>query len=199
MDPESQQQQPRRRRFHLRPWQTVIAAVITAFAAVVTAFLAAGGGPEGQTPATSAFPTMSQTPTQTRTNTLGCEFPAVELSAPEQAGSTFQTTAKLNCSPPAGTKYYLVAQLDNFGDPGTEHTIYCPKDPIKAGQPARTYTATRDISKSELHSKRTMYYLKVTNDQEQELLANLQDDCAFELPSGVETVSNSVTVERAWK
>ncbi|MEU9191126.1 hypothetical protein AB0D14_42875 [Streptomyces sp. NPDC048484] len=163
-------------------WQVVIAALIAALVPAVAAF------------ALSAFGGKEEPPTPTK-----CRFPAVQLSAPDKAGSTFQTTAKLNCLPHKGTKYYLVAQLNNFGDPGTEHTVYCPRDPIAPGQDKKTYTTTRDIHESELHSKRALYYLKVTTDQEQELLANLQDDCAFELPAGVETVSNSVTVERAWK
>ncbi|MCX4564705.1 hypothetical protein OHA02_52475 [Streptomyces phaeochromogenes] len=182
--PQSPAPAPRRRRFRLSRWQVVIAAVITAVIPGIVAFVLAtddggGGEPPGASPS--------------------CSFPAVQLSAPDKAGSTFQTTAKLNCPPPKGTKYYLVAQLDNFGDPGTEHTVYCPRDPIAQGQEKRTYTTTRDIQESKLHSKRALYYLKVTTDQEQELLANLQDDCAFELPAGVETVSNSVTVERAWE
>ncbi|MEV7347056.1 hypothetical protein [Streptomyces sp. NPDC093544] len=167
-------------------------------ATVVAAYLATSDDDSGETGGGAGVTEASTSPA-IPTPSSSCQFPAVELSAPEQAGATFQTTAKLNCPPPAGTKYYLVAQLDNFGDPGTEHTIYCPKDPIKPGQAARTYTTTRDIQKSELHSKRAMYYLKVTNEQEQELMANLQDECAFKLPAGVETVSNSVTVERAWK
>lgn len=181
--PQSPAPAPRRRRFRLSRWQVVIAAVITAVIPGIVALVLANGGGDGETPSTSP----------------SCSFPAVQLSAPDKAGSTFQTTAKLNCPPPKEAKYYLVAQLDNFGDPGTEHTVYCPRDPIAHGQEKRTYTTTRDIHESKLHSKRALYYLKVTTDQEQELLANLQDDCAFELPAGVETVSNSVTVERAWE
>ncbi|KIF68688.1 hypothetical protein HY68_08670 [Streptomyces sp. AcH 505] len=126
-------------------------------------------------------------------------FPAVQLSAPDKAGSTFQTTAKVACPPDKATKYYLIAQMDNVGEPGTEHTVFCPTDPITPGQEARTYTITRDIHESSLHSKRTLYYLKVTNDEEQELLANLHDTCAWKLPPGAETVSNSVTVEHGWQ
>ena len=181
----------RRFRIRLRSWQVVIAAVIAALAAVLVPVLTAGGGGRGPGGGRTSAP---PSPSSSR-----CPFPAVQLSAPEKAGSTFQTTATLNCLPSKGTKYYLVAQLDNFGDPGTEHTVYCPRDPITPEQESRTYTTTRNIQASELHSKRAMYYLRVTSGQEQELLANLHDGCAFELPAGVETVSNSVTVERAWK
>ncbi|MFJ4831504.1 hypothetical protein ACIP79_16500 [Streptomyces sp. NPDC088747] len=93
----------------------------------------------------------------------------------------------------------MIAQLDNVGEPGTEHTVFCPSDPITPGQEAKTYTTTRDIDDSELHSKRSLSYLKVTTDQEQELLANLHDTCAWKLPAGVETISNSATVEHAWR
>ncbi|MER6443485.1 hypothetical protein ABT275_45610 [Streptomyces sp. NPDC001185] len=86
-----------------------------------------------------------------------CHFPAVQITAPDNVGSTFQITAKLNCPPPSGTKYLQIAQLDNFGDPGTEHTVYCPLNPITPGQEKRTYTTTRDIHASELHSKRAIY------------------------------------------
>ncbi|MFI6341106.1 hypothetical protein [Streptomyces sp. NPDC050535] len=175
----------------------MIAAVIAAvIPAVVTFALAADDDGKKRT---RTGPSTSRPSASSPSASPSCSFPAVQLSAPDKAGSTFQTTAKLNCPPPKGVKYYLVAQLDNFGDQGTEHTVYCPRDPIASGQEKRVYTTTRDIHESKLHSKRALYYLKVTTDQEQELLANLQEDCAFELPAGVETVSNSVTVERAWK
>ncbi|MFD6491627.1 hypothetical protein [Streptomyces sp. NPDC060188] len=103
------------------------------------------------------------------------------------------------CPPAKGTKYYLIAQMDNVGAPGTEHTVFCPTDPITPGQEARTYTKTHDTNGSPLHAKRTLYYLKVTNDEEQELLANVYDTCAWKLPPGAETVSNSVTVEHGWQ
>lgn len=166
------------RQFRFSRYQTVSAALITAAAGLGAAFVTDGAHHHPPRP---------------------CEFPAVQIDAPKQAGSTFQTTAKVNCPPPKGTKYYLIAQLDNVGDPGTEHTVYCPSDPITPGQEAKTYTTTRDIHESELHSKRALSYLKVTTDQEQELLANLYDTCAWKLPPGAETVSNSVSVEHAWQ
>jgi hypothetical protein len=167
------------RRFKPSRYQLVTAALVTAVGGVVSALIAVD--------------------THSSDGDKDCSFPAVQINAPEKAGSTFQTTAKVNCPPPAGTKYYLIAQLDNVGAPGTEHTVYCPSDPITSGRAAKTYTSTRDIHESDLHSKRSLSYLKVDTDQEQELLANLYDTCAWKLPPGAETVSNSVTVEHAWQ
>ncbi|KPI15651.1 hypothetical protein OK074_2096 [Actinobacteria bacterium OK074] len=169
-----------RRRFRLSRYQITIGAVITAAGVVGAALIAANWG-------------------NSDSSHGKCLFPAVQLNAPDKAGSTFQTTAKVICPPAKGTKYYLIAQMDNVGKPGTEHTVYCPTDPITPGEEARTYTTTRDIHDSPLHSKRALYYLKVTTDEEQELLSNLYDTCAWKLPPGAETVSNSVTVEHGWQ
>ncbi|MEV0281976.1 hypothetical protein AB0I22_37130 [Streptomyces sp. NPDC050610] len=169
-----------RRRFRPSRYQVTIAAVIAAAGTIGGALIAASSGNSGSS--------------QDK-----CPSPAVQLSAPDKAGSTFQTTAKVICPPAEGTKYYLIAQMDNVGKPGTEHTVYCPKDSITPGEEARTYTTTRDIHDSPLRSKRALYYLKVTTDEEQELLSNLHDTCAWKLPPGAETVSNSVTVEHGWQ
>ncbi|MFI1769598.1 hypothetical protein ACH41H_47470 [Streptomyces sp. NPDC020800] len=128
-----------------------------------------------------------------------CSFPAVQLDAPSQVGGTYETTAKLMCPPPTGTKYYLISEMDNVGAKGTEHPIFCPRDPIGAEAEKKTYTSERDVHNSPVGSTRSLYYLGVNDDQEQQLLANLHDDCAWGLPAGASKVSNTVEVKRGWQ
>ncbi|MEV5877435.1 hypothetical protein AB0L75_25060 [Streptomyces sp. NPDC052101] len=52
---------------------------------------------------------------------------------------------------------------------------------------------------SQVGSTRTLYYLRVNDDQEQKLLTNLHDNCAWSLPAGADKVSNSVEVKRGWQ
>ncbi|MFD8652525.1 hypothetical protein [Streptomyces mirabilis] len=128
-----------------------------------------------------------------------CAFPAVRIDAPNRVGGTYETTAKLMCPPLEGAKYYLISQMDNVGEKGTEHPIFCPRDPIGPGAEKKTYMSERDIHSSPVGSTRSLYYVGVNDDQEQQLLANLHDTCAWSLPAGVAKVSNTIEVKRGWE
>ncbi|OLZ62152.1 hypothetical protein AV521_42830 [Streptomyces sp. IMTB 2501] len=164
---------------------TVGAAIITVAGTVGTAFINGWFG-------------MHKTDDKPQ-STQSCAFPAVRLDAPSQVGGTFETTAKLMCPPPTGTKYYLISQMDGVGKKGTEHPVYCPRDPIGPEAEKKTYTSERDVHTSPVGSTRSLYYLTVNDDQEQKLLANLHGDCAWSLPAGAGKVSNTVEVERGWQ
>ena len=71
------------------------------------------------------------------------------------------------------------------GGVGSGRPIFCPRDPIGPGAEKKTYTSERDIHSSPVGSTRSLYYVGVNDDQEQQLLANLHDTCAWSLPAGV--------------
>lgn len=127
-----------------------------------------------------------------------CTFPAVQFDAPSQVGGTFEATTRLMCPPPKGTKYYLISQMDNIGTKGTKHPIFCPRDPISPDSEKKTYTSEQDVHTSPVGTARSLYYIRVDEDQEQKLLDNQHDNCALGLPAGADKVSNTVEIKRSW-
>ncbi|ELP64859.1 hypothetical protein ACKI1I_27095 [Streptomyces turgidiscabies] len=143
--------------------------------------------------------TPPPTPTNTETPPpIRCNDRAVQINAPDQVGSTFETTTTVLCPPSKGTKYYFISQEDNVGEKGTEHSVYCPKESILPGEETSSYTTKREVQRSPVGSKKSLYYLQVNAAQEQELFTNLVDTCAWKLPLDARPISNTVTIQRLW-
>lgn len=180
---------PRPRRWFTGLNVTIGAAVIGAVATICVPMVTAYFDDSASHP-----PTQGSTASST---TARCDRP-VEIDAPDRVGSTFETTTTVLCAPSKGTKYYFISQEDNVGEKGTEHSVYCPKESISPSAKAGSYTTEREVQRSPIGSKKSLYYLRVDAAQEQELFANVVDTCVWKLPLGADTVSNTVTIQRLW-